>query len=1008
MFNHLNPRTKQELIKLLSGTSITLGNEVVVLEEQIEKKLLYILSFHFQELKNITGATLADRITELLNSFQDQDLNELEAPESIISKDGNWKLGKIHACSFRGLAPAGEEWSFDFNGNSHLLHGSNGAGKTSLLGAISWCINGRIFRDDSPPSFPEDIPVYSTDEPPQSIGTRPDALSLLDTDGNNTQHEEEYWVALEFISTDDRGVVKKQWIKRHNTEGLMKSGDGHSWTSIESINEAGISEIDAELHILMPARVPYLRFGKESDFIKVLSQVVGLDDLEVIAEIASRLHMAMVRNANTLESKDLKKEKSVAIALIEDISSVVTENIRSLNTYENAMGSTRTSEKITAFGQALRSYITKKKAQLIDDLNIEPPEKDSPSEKSFNQDLDALPFHVQTLMTTIEKPIDQIFNTSIGVAHKNPEVLVSIEDKLKAFEDKAREQINDRLEWAIKESENQKASLMLLAAEHFDEESDECPVCTQNLTHVPNIRKALSDLADSSSKAFLKKMIHDLELSLIDELNLILPQMERDKFRKTLGQRIGTDWQSFKNSAQGLTAILATKYDDAIADVIGSINPENESEHEELTALYKVKFPDKFNRLNQLLIDAKDYVRWTKTIQSNLEAVSASLQLTITGKDSLKEILEAGSITSQEMRVATPIMKNTEKLFFTQKEIEKLQRQISYQRNIAQNSIKIRGLNTCVTNEVINFVKSVEPRLKAYYEHLYDQEHLTFDMITTGHPANPGIRNDLNVYFKAGGERVPIAPFINAGRFRALTVSFVFALLEESDNSFGLLLLDDPVYSFDDEHKARFVSHLVQPLFENRQIIMATHYKTFYDIASPIFLEYERLEMPPKRTASDQVAFEPADLLSRVENAIKEPNCRWRSEGINLRKWVESTLRAISGYCPQPFYIYGNLIDCINNYASSVDPDIATNKRNQIILTLRSVEFTTVYNKLAHDEDPTDTETRDLLEKLKSCRKIAYSELRRLKGLHLHRVTNRNITTRIIIGKLNAVISSGT
>ncbi len=241
-----------------------------------KKSYWYTLAHHFQELKNETGRTLAKKAVLFLNDVQDEDLADIQVMEAPNSENKNWKLGKIHTYSFRGLAPAGEKWSFDFQGNSHLLYGPNGAGKTSLLGAVSWCINGRIFRDDGPPSFPESVSVYSTDDPPRSIGTRPDALSLIDTDGNNTEHEGEYWVALEFISTDEDDAVHTQWVKRHNAQGLMTSEDGINWSPIESSDQIGISEIDTELHILMPARVPYLRFGKESDFLKFYLKSLGL------------------------------------------------------------------------------------------------------------------------------------------------------------------------------------------------------------------------------------------------------------------------------------------------------------------------------------------------------------------------------------------------------------------------------------------------------------------------------------------------------------------------------------------------------------------------------------------------------------------------------------------------------------------------------------------------------------------------------------------------------------
>ena len=68
-------------------------------------------------------------------------------------------------------------------------------------------------------------------------------------------------------------------------------------------------------------------------------------------------------------------------------------------------------------------------------------------------------------------------------------------------------------------------------------------------------------------------------------------------------------------------------------------------------------------------------------------------------------------------------------------------------------------------------------KMKEHFACLYENEILELDMLTTGHAANPNVKGQINAYLKAGRERVPIAPFSNAGRLRALIISFVFALL---------------------------------------------------------------------------------------------------------------------------------------------------------------------------------------------------------------------------------------
>ena len=129
--------------------------------------------------------------------------------------------------------------------------------------------------------MPEEVKVYSVSGTTAASG-RPDGLALMDETGANTPGNDEYWVALQLLGRNGAGEQREVWIQRHSERVLERSDDGENWASIRSISEAGVDELDAELHLLMPARIGHIRFGKETELLRVFSQVVGLDDLEVI------------------------------------------------------------------------------------------------------------------------------------------------------------------------------------------------------------------------------------------------------------------------------------------------------------------------------------------------------------------------------------------------------------------------------------------------------------------------------------------------------------------------------------------------------------------------------------------------------------------------------------------------------------------------------------------------------------------------------------------------------
>jgi len=163
-----------------------------------------------------------------------------------------------------------------------------------------------------------------------------------------------------------------------------------------------------------------------------------------------------------------------------------------------------------------------------------------------------------------------------------------------------------------------------------------------------------------------------------------------------------------------------------------------------------------------------------------------------------------------------------------------------------------------------------------------------------------------------------------------VAISFVFAVLEESDKTISLLVLDDPAISLDDEHKARLLDHLISPSLGTRQVILSTHYERFYKQAEAYFLAAERLQLVPRRTSTDVVAFEPMDLLQRLTEALQSRGCSWREVGNNLRRWVERVLHALSAYCPQPFVVFNDIPTSVATYKRMTDPQIATPARDKI------------------------------------------------------------------------------
>jgi SOS-response transcriptional repressor LexA len=992
MLDHLSTRTRQVVAQLLDGNPATLGGCIIAAFSDSQKAFLQIAATGLASLASPKGGDLLTAVTTLLD--ERPEYVPAVAEKTPISAIQTWKLGKIRAQSFRGVAPAGCAWEYDFASTSHLLHGPNGCGKTSLLGAICWCLTGKLFRDDCPPAQPEAIPVYSRGKKSKLQGTRPDALTVLCLDGATSSCTEPYFVDLEFVCTDKPTKIK--WVRRHSEQGLATSIDGTAWTPVEGLNASGLNALDIELQILMPARVGHLRFGKDSEALSLFSQLVGLDDLETIADIASRCHKEMVKEATYLEKNRLTPCRDTIAQTIDRLGQSAAEQVKNLPHYAPTMAPSRTATSVGSLKQEIQERLTATKEQLATDLGITIPEPNEPDFAKTREQLNLLPGHIDTATSALSVSMPQLMPTSLGRAPQTAESLIALQTQLNNFQQTARKRIEQRLEWALTEQKSAKAGLMLMAAEHFLPDQPECPVCAQEIGLESDTHKQLSSLQSLTGKAHLKQSLADLENALIAELDAIVSAQQRRDALPNLGERLRQDWITFKETRfLGLVRPIADKFDERIFKATGLVAIHPVVDPTPLVTEFADSFPNAFVKLDRELglaitamhleeDRAKYYAELTSAVTNivGLEP-TALLGLLLVGKNTNQEIKDlAAAETFVDIVLAQQIT------------AESLGLQIALLQERAQATKATKALGDALRQETINVVKAVEPLMRDYYERLYDSEYLVFDMVTTGHAANPNVKDEFNIYVRAGETRLPASPFANAGRLRAIALCFVFALQQRSSGTLGVVVLDDPAMSLDDEHKARFVDHLVTPKLADQQVILATHYESFFECAEPCFTKAERLRLAPRRKIEDSIVFDPADLLLRVERALHDRSTTWRELGNNLRIWAERTLGTLSGYCPVPFVVFNDLRLTIENYASISDLRVASKRRDKIVAALKSPEFERVKHKLAHNEAVVEADVKDGLAKLMGCRKEAEAEIDRFKELFRHELLKRRISPR--------------
>ncbi|MCD6298520.1 MAG: hypothetical protein J7M30_15345, partial [Deltaproteobacteria bacterium] len=248
-----------------------------------------------------------------------------------------------------------------------------------------------------------------------------------------------------------------------------------------------------------------------------------------------------------------------------------------------------------------------------------------------------------------------------------------------------------------------------------------------------------------------------------------------------------------------------------------------------------------------------------------------------------------------------------------------------------------------------------------------------------------------------GKYQVDAKHFSNTGKLRAIAQSFYFALLKKQNGGLNFIVLDDPILSFDDEHRERWTDELLVHEMEKKQIILATHQKGYIDNNSKTITEIgeSRYFHMISRGTNKKITIIPGPLLEQAEIKIKE--CDSQSGNV-MRKYVEEVMVCLNAYSPEHFY-GSTLRSAIDNYLAFKKPHPLASKNQGIIgNSFLSEKVRRVINPDSHfptQQNVSDPMRKDCFDELKSCDRNVTEEIKRLEKLRRHRIKRIGTTTLI-------------
>jgi hypothetical protein len=259
-----------------------------------------ILSFYNQDRKAYWNP---DKDTNIQDGEVDKVLDALDRPPRVVALPARqssaiqkWQLIGVEAHRFRGLhrhcEATGKDpqpFELELSASTTLFRGFNGAGKTSLISAVCWCLTGLGHHSQGLPAPLHDVLTVHVDGDDEAAPTTfelpaivpiPTEQELIAVDG---APKVDTWVRLTLRSLTDGHEVK---VERH----LQREGRKGFKTVPIGLDQLGLSELALQVGTLMPGIAAATRFDDKTTLSLAVSTLTGLRPLAHFGMRSERLH----------------------------------------------------------------------------------------------------------------------------------------------------------------------------------------------------------------------------------------------------------------------------------------------------------------------------------------------------------------------------------------------------------------------------------------------------------------------------------------------------------------------------------------------------------------------------------------------------------------------------------------------------------------------------------------------------------------------------------------------
>jgi predicted ATPase len=380
--------------ELIGGGSVATDTDGAFQLKNVDSRAA--LNWYRQNRPKWAGNVMTVDVEAIANCL-DKPIPSLPVPPvATPSSKRRLRLIKVIAHRFAGIhaygtpSDAPPDYIFNFLEPVTLFEGWNGAGKTSIINAITWCLTGEILRPQRlPESGNTDFNAYFQRTIDGKEVHTAHAISPVTPmpDGRNFIPEldkpvpADTWVELTFVDESDVVLPSIRRIQMRTNRGKV-SETGPDFSAL------GVDPIALRIGTVMPAILPYIQLGDASDIGRAVAQLTGLADLADLAKHASKAASKLF--------KDMTRERETEIAAADGLFRQASGDLRTAILEFPAMKPTdalpepSVDKDVEALLLALEMHFTNLKADALRGAVVILGEAFDPSDKDSRDQLEAV------------------------------------------------------------------------------------------------------------------------------------------------------------------------------------------------------------------------------------------------------------------------------------------------------------------------------------------------------------------------------------------------------------------------------------------------------------------------------------------------------------------------------------------------------------------------------------------------------------------------------------------